>query len=61
MLSLVVRFHFEREMYFIQESFENATVVIVKEGSNDIPVMVAIETQSLEAKGQGIYTCNPIA
>jgi hypothetical protein len=58
MLSLVVRFHFESEMYFIQESFENATLVIIKEGSNDIPVIVAVETQSLEAKGQGIQSHN---
>ena len=47
-------------MYFIQESSGNATLKIIKEGSNDIPVIIAIETRSLEAKGWCIYTSCPM-
>lgn len=47
-----MQFHFESETYFIQENLESATLEIIKEGSNDIPVTVVVETQSLEAKGQ---------
>ena len=39
-------------MYFIQENSEKAILNVIKEGLNDIPVIVTIETQPLEAKGR---------
>ena len=47
----VVQFHFESATHFIQEDRASVTVTVIKDGSNDIPVSIAIVTQPFEAQG----------
>lgn len=42
-------------MYFVQEDLENVELTVIKEGLNDIPTSVTIETQSVEAQGWSMH------
>ena len=52
LLSSAVQFSFQSATHFIQEDRQSVALTVIKGGSNDIPVSIAIDTQSFEAQGK---------